>query len=377
MDLISAEQRPDPPPGDAGTVTRPAARERVPVRTILAAIGLVLATAAVLLLIRAVERVLVWIVIAGFFAVAVYPVVNWIERRLPWCRRSLATLLVYLLLVVAIGGLVTLFALPLAREGATLAHQLPQLIGDARAGRGPVGHLLERTRVLGYVQQNEARIRSFVTGLGGPALGFLKSAATGVAATVTIFVLSFLMVVQGPRLVEGTLALFPGDRAEHVRSVGAECAKTITGYISGNLLISVICGGLTYAVLSIVGVPFSGLIALFVGITDLIPLVGATLGAVVAGLAAFVDSVPAGIIVVVFFVVYQQLENHLLQPLIFSRTVQLNPLTVLIAILVAVELAGLLGALLAIPLAAMVQIIVRDVWRQHRERLARRGLVSH
>jgi predicted PurR-regulated permease PerM len=175
--------------------------------------------------------------------------------------------------------------------------------------------------------------------------------------------------VQGPKLVEGTLALFPGDRAEHIRSVGADCAKTITGYISGNLLISVICGGLTYAVLSIVGIPFSGLIALFVGITDLIPLVGATLGAVVAGLAAFIDSVPAGIIVVVFFVLYQQLENHLLQPLIFSRTVQLNPLTVLIAILVAVELAGLLGALLAIPLAAMIQIIVRDLWRRHRGRL--------
>ncbi len=347
----------------------PGARERVPVRTILATIGLVLATAALLLLIRAVERVLVWIVIAGFFAVAVYPVVNWIERHLPWCRRSLATLLVYLLLVVAIAGLVTLFVLPLAREGAAVAHQLPQLIEDARAGRGPVGHVLERTRVLGYIQQNEARIRSFVTGLGGPALGFLKSAATGVAATVTIFVLSFLMVVTGPKLVEGALALFPGDRAEHIRSVGADCAKTITGYISGNLLISVICGAATYAVLSIVGIPFSGLIALFVGITDLIPLVGATVGAVVAVLAAFIDSVPAGIIVVVFFVLYQQLENHLLQPLIFSRTVRLNPLTVLIAILVAVELAGLLGALLAIPLAAMIQIIARDVWRQHRARL--------
>lgn len=369
MDLISEEQLPDPPPGDAGTVTRPAARERVPVRTILATIGLVLATVLLLLLIRAVERVLVWIVIAGFFAVAVYPVVNWIERRLPWCRRSLATLLVYLVLVVAIAGLMTLFALPLAREGAVLAHQLPQLIDDARAGRGPVGHLLERTRILGYLQQNEAKIHSFVTGLGAPALGFLKSAATGIAATVTIFVLSFLMVVTGPKLVEGTLALFPDDRAEHIRSVGADCAKTVTGYISGNLLISVICGAATYAVLSIVGVPFSGLIALFVGIADLIPLVGATLGAVVAGLAAFVDSVPSGIIVVVFFVLYQQLENHLLQPLIFSRTVRLNPLTVLIAILIAVELAGLLGALLAIPLAAMIQIIVRDVWRQHRGRL--------
>jgi len=321
-----------------------------------------------LLLIRATHRVLVWIVIAGFFAVAVYPVVNWIERRLPWCRRSLATLAVYLLLVLLIAGLITLFAVPLAREGTSLAHQLPTLIDDARAGRGPVGRLLDRTHVLSYIQQNDSKIRSFVSGLGAPALGFLKTAATGVAATITIFVVSFLMVVQGPKLVRGTLALFPDDRAEHIRAVGTDCAKTVTGYISGNLVISVICGALTYAVLKIIGIPFSGLIALFVGIADLIPLVGATLGAVVAGLAAFLYSVPAGIIVVIFFVVYQQLENHLLQPLIFSRTVQLDPLTVLIAILVAVELAGLLGALLAIPIAAMIQIILRDLWARHRGR---------
>jgi predicted PurR-regulated permease PerM len=351
---------PCPPPGTA--------RQPVPVRTILAAIGLVLATVLLLLLIRDIQRVLVWIIIAGFFAVAVYPVVNWSERHLPWCRRSLATLAVYLLLVLLIVGLITLFAVPLARQGTSLAHQLPTLIDDARAGRGPVGRLLDRTHVLSYIQQNDSKIRSFASGLGAPALGFLKTAATGVAATITIFVLSFLMVVEGPKLVDGTLALFPDDRAQHIRTVGTACAKTITGYISGNLLISVICGVLTYVVLRIIGIPFSGLIALFVGISGLIPLVGATLGAVVAGLAAFIYSVPAGIIVVVFFVVYQQLENHLLQPLIFSRTVQLNPLTVLIAILVAVELAGLLGALLAIPVAAMIQIILRDLWDHHRGR---------
>jgi predicted PurR-regulated permease PerM len=346
-----------------------AARQPVPVRTILASIGLVLGTVLLLLLIREVQRVLVWIVIAGFFAVALYPVVNWIERHVPWCRRSLATLVVYLLVVALIGGLITLFVMPLAREGTALAHQLPAFIEDARAGRGPVGRLLDRAHVLTYLQQNESRIRSFLTGLGGPALSFIKTAATGVAATVTIFVLSFLMVVQGPKLVDGILALFPDDRAGHIRAVSAECAKTITGYISGNLLISVICGGLTYAVLVSLGVPFSGLIALFVGIADLIPLVGATLGAVVAALAAFLHSVPAGIIAISFFILYQQLENHLLQPLIFSRTVKLNPLTVLVAILIAVELAGLLGALLAIPVAAMIQIIARDLWNHHRARL--------
>lgn len=350
------------PPAETG-------RRPVPVRTILAAIGLVLATVLLLLLIRDIQRVLIWIIIAGFFAVAVYPVVNWIERRLPWCRRSLATLVVYLLLVLLIAGVITLFAVPLARQATSLAHQLPTLIDDARAGRGPVGRLLDRTHVLTYIQQNDGKIRSFAGSLGAPALGFLKTAATGVAATITIFVLSFLMVVEGPKLVSGTLSLFPDDRAQHIRAVGTDCAKTITGYISGNLLISVICGLLTYVVLKIIGIPFSGLIALFVAISDLIPLVGATLGAVVAGLAAFIYSVPAGIIVVVFFVVYQQLENHLLQPLIFSRTVQLNPLTVLIAILIAVELAGLLGALLAIPIAAMIQIILRDLWARHRDRL--------
>jgi predicted PurR-regulated permease PerM len=346
----------------------PSAERPVPVRTIMATIGLVLATILLLLLIREIQRILVWIVIAGFFAVAVYPVVNWIERRLPWCRRSLATLAVYLLLVLLIAGVITLFALPLAQQGTSLAHDLPRLIEEARAGKGPVGHLLDRTHVLSYVQRNEGKIRSFASSLGAPALGFLRTAATGVAAALTILVLSFLMVVQGPKLVGGTLALFPDDRARHIRAVGSDCAKTITGYISGNLLISVICGVLTYVVLKIVGVPFSELIALFVGIADLIPLVGATLGAVVAGLAAFIHSVPAGIIVVVFFVLYQQLENHLLQPLIFARTVQLNPLTALIAILIGVELSGLLGALLAIPLAGMIQIIVRDVWDHHRGR---------
>jgi predicted PurR-regulated permease PerM len=142
----------------------------------------------------------------------------------------------------------------------------------------------------------------------------------------------------------------------------------VTGYISGNLLISLVCGVLTFVVLLIAGVPFAGLIALFVGLADLVPLVGATIGGVVAVIAGFVHSVPAGIAVVVFFLVYQQLENHLLQPLVFARTVKLNPLTVIVAILVAVELAGVLGALLAIPVASIVQVIARDVWDHRRGR---------
>jgi predicted PurR-regulated permease PerM len=225
-----------------------------------------------------------------------------------------------------------------------------------------VGNLIERFRLLDYAQENADRIREYASGLGAPTLAFLSGVATTVAGVVTIFVLSYLMVLEGPRAVDGFLALFDERRAEHIRRVARDCAKTVTGYITGNLLISVICGGLTYALLAILDVPYAGLIALFVGVADLLPLVGATLGAVVATLAAFTQSVTAGIVAVVFFIVYQQLENHLLQPLIFARTVKLNPLTVLVAILIAVELAGILGALLAIPIAGILQILARDIW---------------
>lgn len=348
----------------------PAAMQRLstPVRTVLIGIGLVLLTVIAVQFVLHTSRVLVWMLIAAFFAVALYPVVGWLERRFRWCRRSVATLLVFLVTFLLLAGLVAVFVIPLAGQGAKFAGQLPNLIDEARAGRGPVGSLLERADVLQYVQENQDRIRDFVTGLTTPAAGLLTGVATGVAGAVTVFVLAYLMVLEGPKVVDGMLNLLAPAARERVRRVGADCARSITGYLSGNLLISVICGLLTYLVLRIIGVPFAALISLFVAVTDLIPLVGATLGAVVAAIAGFVHSVPAGIVVVVFFIVYQQLENHLLQPLIFARTVKLNPLTVLVAVLLAVELAGILGALLAIPVAGMIQVVLRDIWDHRRGR---------
>jgi len=344
----------------------PPHRTQVPVRTIAATIGMVLGTVLLLLVLRDVARVLVWIVVAAFFAVAMYPVVGWVERRVTGGRRSLATLLVFVLVLVVLAGLVTAFAVPLAREGTSFAGQLPQIVNDARAGRGPVGGFLEKTNALSYIQSHQDRIKSFASGLTTPAAGVLQGVATGVAGIVTIFVLAYLMVLEGPKVVDGFLGLLHEETRPRVRAVSADCAKSITGYLSGNLLISVICGVLTYVALLATGVPFAGLIALFVALADLIPLVGATLGAIVAVVAAAIHSIPALIVVAIFFVVYQQLENHLLQPLILSRTVKLNPLTVLISILIAVELAGILGAFLAIPVAGMIQVVARDLWDHRR-----------
>jgi predicted PurR-regulated permease PerM len=342
---------------------------RTVARYTLVVIGLVLATYLLFRLANATRQVLTWIVVAAFLAVALHPVVTWLEQRVRWVKRWVATLVVFLLALVLILGLTTLFVVPLAREGAQFADNLPQLIEDIRNGRGPIGNLAERFHVVSYIQSHAAQASDYVSSLGAPTLAVLRRALTGIAGLITIFVLSYLMVLEAPKIIDGFLALFEERRAERIRRVGRDCAKTVTGYISGNLLISVICGLLTFVVLAILHVPFAALIALFVGLADLIPLVGATLGAIVGVLAAFTQSVPDGIIVLVFFVVYQQVENHLLQPLIFSRTVQLNPLTVLLAVLIAAQLAGLLGALLAIPAAGIIQIVVRDIWDTRRGRI--------
>ena len=350
--------------------TAPRVQPPVPTRTILATIGLLLATALLLYVVVETRQILTWCVVGAFFAVALAPVVGFVQRKVfGGKRRSLATLLVFLVAFLLLAGLVTAFAVPLAQEGTKVAGQLPTIIDDARNGRGPIGDLLERTNALQWVQDNQDKISNFASGLTTPAKGVLGGIASGVTGLVTIIVLAYLMVLEGPKIVDGFTNLFAPATGTRIRRVGTDCAKSVTGYLSGNLLISLVCGVLTFIVLEIAGVPFAGLIALFVGIVDLVPLVGATIGGVVAVVAGFIHSVPAGIAVLVFFLIYQQLENHLLQPLVFARTVKVNPLTVIIAILVAVELAGILGALLAIPAASIIQVVLRDVWDHRRGQL--------
>ncbi len=342
-------------------------RDRVPVRTIAATIGMVLLTALALLLLSKLARLLTWLAIAAFLAVLLTPAASFVERRLH-LKRSLATLLVFLVGVIVVGGLIALFVRPLVQEVSAFADDIPRYIEQARSGNGPVGDLVQRFHLDRYAQQNSGRLRTSLTGLGTPALTVAHTIAATVVGLIAILVLTFLLVLQGPHLVEGALGLVPADRRERVRRVAHDCGRAVTGYMSGQLLIATTCAVVTYLLLLVLGVPFRGTVALFVGLMDLLPLVGATLGAAVAVVVAFLHSITAGIVVLVWFIIYQQLENHLLQPVVMSRTVRLNPLTVIISVIIGVELAGILGALLAIPVAGMISVIVRDLWDHRRGR---------
>src|SRR6185437_5327420 len=175
-------------------------------------------------------------------------------------------------------------------------------------------------------------------------------------------------LLEGPAWMERFYGLLPPPTQPRWRAVGHGIYRQVGGYVTGNLVISLIAGSLTTFVLLLLGVPYAVALGLIVGLLDLIPLVGATVAAIIVAVVAFLHTVVAGIVVIVFFVVYQQVENHILQPLVYNRTVALSPLAILVSVLVGAELAGILGALAAIPAAGAIQVLILDFLPARRER---------
>ena len=356
------------PPEGLAILPRPDPLRPVPWRTIVATITSVVVVLLGYLLLRQLGRVIAWLVVAMFFAVVLAPAVDIVQRRLH-ARRAPATAMVFLLGLGLVFGLLYAFIRPIIDQVDTFVASLPELVDDAREGRGAIGRFIERYELAEYVEDNEARVQEALSGAGTPALGVVRSLFNGIFALLTILVLAFLMLLRGPEICRGALNLVSVRHRERVRLVAADAARAVSGYMFGNLLISLIAGVATYGFLRIAGVPYAEVIALFVAFCDLIPLIGATLGAVPTIGLAFLHSTPAGIAAVIFYIVYQQFENHVLQVTIMSRTVDVNPLAVLISVLAGVELFGFLGALLAIPAAGIIQVIVRNLYDERAGRL--------
>jgi predicted PurR-regulated permease PerM len=267
-------------------------------------------------------------------------------------------------IVVAVGAT---FVPKLIDEVNGFVEALPNYVHDLTHGRGRLGFLETKYHVVEKVQEQvKDGGAKRVLGLSGAALSVTKSIISIVAATVTIVFLTFFMLLEGGAWMDRVYSLFPEQSQARWRRVGHDIYRTVGGYVTGNILISLIAGASITVVLLIMGVPYAVALGLLVAFLDLIPLAGATIAGIVVCLVAFLHSVPAGIVVLVFFVVYQQIENHFLQPVIYGRTVQLSPLAVLVSVLVGAELAGILGALAAIPVAGAIQVVVRDQLSQRR-----------
>lgn len=313
------------------------------------------------------RRIVGLVVIAAFFATILNPMVDVLTRfRL---RRGVATSIVFLFGVAAFAGMIYTFVRPIYGAGQHFSRDIPAFVERARNGQGRVGEVIKHYKIDEKVAKNAPKLQQALSNAGGPAVRTAQRVASGLLALLTILVLSFLMLLEAPGIIATALSFVSAQRALQVRRIGADVAGAVTGYMAGNLMISLIAGLVTWIFLIIVHVPFAGVLGLWVGFADLLPLVGATIGAVPTIAIAFLHSTGSGIAVVLMYIVYQQFENHVLQPVVMSRTVKLNPLGVLLSVLVGVELAGFVGALLAIPAAGAIQVVVRDLWDDRQQRI--------
>jgi predicted PurR-regulated permease PerM len=336
-------------------------------RTVLVVIGILIAVAAALKILWISRHVVAWVFIATFLALALNPAVDWLERRFG-NRRGLATGVVFVAALVAIAGIGALFIPTLVNQVNDFANKVPDYLDDLTKGRGRLGFLQTKYHLVDKARDalHEGGAKKLF-GLSGTALALTKSVITAVVATVTIAFMTFFMLLEGPAWVERAYGLLAPNSQTRWRAIGRDVYRTVGGYVTGNLLISLIAGTATTIVLLATGVPYAVALGLIVAILDLIPLAGATIAAIIVGIVAFLHSIVAGVVVVAFFIVYQQVENHLLQPVVYGRTVQLSPLAVLISVLIGAELAGVLGALAAIPVAGSLQVILREFLRARRQ----------
>jgi predicted PurR-regulated permease PerM len=342
----------------------------IPLRTILVTVGIVVATFLAGKLLYRLRDVVLVVTVAGFVALLLNPMVVALQRwKVP--RRGYAVAIVTFWAVLVFAGLALAFGYPLVNGITHLADKLPTYISKAQHGQGWIGHLIRRYHVQAWVQKNTAKIVSFGQSLSRPALALGKGAVSLLITLATIFVLVLLLLLEGPKMRAGLLAMMSERRRVSLTAVASQVNRAVTGYMLGNILTSIIAGLVVFVALLLVGVPFPFLWALWVALVDFLPMIGGALAGIPTVLFALAHSLTAGIITLVVFLVYTQIENHILNPVIMSRTVRINPLLVLMSILIAASIGswigglfgGFVAALLAIPAAGAFQVIVAELWR--------------
>lgn len=329
-------------------------------RTAIVTVTVLVILAFTLLLID-IRGILLWILVGIILAIALHPAVNWLTRHR--CNQVLAALLVSLAAIAALAAIIVAIVLPVILQADNFIRDLPEIV---RSVFGPGSrldfleerfHLLERLAAI-----TPGDVAAALLGNQAAIVSALTTAASLVAATITILTIMVMLLIQGTRAWRSILDAMVKDERVWAERIGQNFLRAVGGYVRGNLAISLVAGVCSYILLKILGVPYAETLAVTVAILDVVPLVGAMIGAVIVTIVGFAaGGTTEGAVLLIYFVVYQQFENNVLQNLVYSKTVSLSPLVVFIAALIGAVLGGIVGVLLAIPLASAGWTLGRDL----------------
>jgi predicted PurR-regulated permease PerM len=373
---------PRPAQGRLARLLRSAEADQVPLRTIVVTLALIVAFYVAGKLVYRLRDILLLMLVAGFVALILNPAVVMLQRwKVP--RRGFAVAIVTAWSLLVMAGLGVAFGYPLVNAITHLADNLPAYVSRATHDKGWIGQLTRQYHVQSWVQRNSPKLVSLAEKLGKPALSLGKGAVSVLVALTSTFVFVVLLLLEAPKMRNACLKLMTPQRAARYVKVGGEVSRSVSGYVLGDLVTSLVAGVVVFVTLLAVSVPFALLWALWVALVDFLPSIGGALAGIPTVLFAFGHSFSAGVTTAVVFLIYTQLENHVLNPVVMSRTVKINPLLVMVAVFVSADLGawvggpmgGFVAALLGIPIAGTIQVIVRELWQATGEEEASPELV--
>jgi predicted PurR-regulated permease PerM len=331
------------------------------VRNIVRIVLVVVCVAITLYLLWLLRKPISWLVISVFLAVALSPPVNYLATKM---KRGFAIALAYVGLLLVPILLIALIVPPLITEASNFADDVPQYADDVTVfvqENERLRNINEDYDITGKLEEEAGKLPERLGGAAGTLRDIGFGIVSSLFALLTILVLTAFLLSNGGRWRDQIIASRPPKERQRLRRSLEHMASAVSGYVAGAMTIAVIAGIATYIVLTILGVPFSGPLAVLAGLLSLIPMVGATIAAVLIGVVTLFEDFPTVTIIwTIWAIVYQQLENNLIQPQIQKRTVKVHPFITIVAVLFGGTLLGVMGAIVAIPVAASIQILLRE-----------------
>jgi predicted PurR-regulated permease PerM len=335
----------------------------ISVKTYVKVALLVVVTIALIAAFRKATHALLLLFTAFFLALALNAPVSWVAKHLPGKRRgsrSLATSLSYLIVIFVLGAFLASLIPPLVKQTHSLIGAAPTLVKDFKSQDSQTGKIIRRYNLEKQVNEFSSQLSDRLKGLGSSAFSTVQKVGSSAFSLVTILVLTFMMLVEGPEWISSVKKVTPRRHHERIKRVSYDMYRVVKGYVNGQVILAAIASAAISPALLILHVSYPIALVFVIFICGLIPMVGHTIGAVIVSSVALFTSTTAGIIVLCYYILYQQLENIFVQPRIQANSTNMSPLLVFASVVVGVSFGGLLGGLVSIPVAGCIRVLILE-----------------
>ncbi|HSH18216.1 MAG TPA: AI-2E family transporter [Candidatus Saccharimonadales bacterium] len=337
-------------------------------RTVIRVLALVFGAILFLAALRQATTPLLLIASAFFLSLALNAPVHWIARHLPGKlegKRTAATAIAFFLVILTIGAFLAIVVPPLIRQTQNFITAAPGLINDLRDGNSPIGGLVQRYQLQDEIDSFSSEVVERLQASSGAIIAGVGTVGSSVIAVVTILALTIMMLLEGPRILAFMRELIPDGQREHANRLASEMYRVIKGFINGQVILAGLAALVITPFFFMLGIGYPAALTAIVFICGLIPMVGATIGAVIVSLVALATSPVSALIIFLVYLLYQQIENYIIQPKIQANSTDMSPLLIFASVLIGVSFGGIFGGLFAIPIAGCIRIALLDYLKNH------------